>query len=344
MANPDSNCSVAVKSLFKIYGAEPRKCVELLRNGRSKDEILKKHNHVVALNDVNIRIPSGSIQVIMGLSGSGKSTLVRHFNRLIDPTAGSLVVNGVDVTRLNLRELQKFRSFNTAMVFQKFALLPHRTVLDNVVYGLSLRGLPVKDATDRGLVWLERVGLRGYEKRYPSQLSGGMQQRVGLARALAMDAPLLLMDEAFSALDPIIRVDMQNILLELQKDLRKTIVFITHDLDEALRLGDQIAILKDGEIVQQGRAQDILTNPATEYVRNFVGEVNRGRFLRVEAGMSPLRDAVGAPAVRIPLGTTMETAMKAMAENEAAAVCIVDEHTTPVGTLDWKTAVSLTVK
>ncbi|HHV68034.1 MAG TPA: ATP-binding cassette domain-containing protein [Ochrobactrum intermedium] len=340
---PDSACSIAVSELYKIYGPEPTKCIDMLKRGMSKDQVLKRTNHVVALNDVNIRIPSGSIQVIMGLSGSGKSTLVRHFNRLIDPTAGSIAVNGVDVMRLGSEELQKFRSYQTAMVFQKFALLPHRTVLDNVTYGLSLRRPHLHDALDRGMTWLERVGLAGYEKRYPRQLSGGMQQRVGLARALAMDAPLLLMDEAFSALDPIIRVDMQNILLSLQKDLRKTIVFITHDLDEALRLGDQIAIVKGGEIVQQGTAEEIVTKPATEYVRSFVGEVNRGRYLRVEAGMTPWV-AGNEPRLNVPLGTTLDAALKTMAENSTGSVCVVDDRISPVGTLDWKTAVTLTAR
>ncbi|RFC65888.1 quaternary amine ABC transporter ATP-binding protein [Mesorhizobium denitrificans] len=341
---PDNLCSIAVTSLYKIYGPDPDKSIDLLRDGVTKEEILKRTNNVVALNDVNIRIPSGSIQVIMGLSGSGKSTLVRHFNRLIDPTEGSLIVNGVDVMSLSPAELQRFRSYQTAMVFQRFALLPHRTVLDNVIYGLSLRRPHVRDAVDRGMTWLKRVGLEGYEKRYPSQLSGGMQQRVGLARALAMDAPLLLMDEAFSALDPIIRVDMQNILLKLQKDLRKTIVFITHDLDEALRLGDQIAIVKSGEIVQQGTAEQILTKPATDYVKSFVGEVNRGRYLRVEAGMVPWVGGTTRPGLTVPLGTTLEAALKTMAEHETASVCVLDERESPAGTLHLKAAIALTVR
>ena len=224
----------------------------------SKTELNEKHGHVLGLRDINIDMPAGCIQVVMGLSGSGKSTLIRHINRLIDPTAGEVIIDGADVCKMNQNDLRQFRRHKTAMVFQKFALLPHRTVLDNTVYGLEIQGLSREKQEEQARRWIGRVGLKGFEDHYPNQLSGGMQQRVGLARALTNDAPILLMDEAFSALDPLIRMDMQSVLLDLQKEIKKTVVFITHDLDEALRLGDRIAILRDGEVVQQGTGQDIV--------------------------------------------------------------------------------------
>ncbi|SIT38410.1 putative Quaternary-amine-transporting ATPase [Paraburkholderia ribeironis] len=237
---------IKIQNLYKIFGPKAASYVGAVKNGLSKAELLKQHGHVLGLRDINLDIPAGSIQVIMGLSGSGKSTLIRHINRLIDPTAGEVMIGGVDVCKMKEKDLREFRRRHTAMVFQKFALLPHRNVLDNVIYGLEICGVARNAAVETAMRWIERVGLKGFEQRFPNQLSGGMQQRVGLARALAMDAPVLLMDEAYSALDPLIRMDMQTVLLDLQKEIRKTIVFITHDLDEALRLGDQIAILRDG--------------------------------------------------------------------------------------------------
>jgi len=218
----------------------------------------------------------------MGLSGSGKSTLIRHINRLIEPTSGEMVVDGQDVLTLSQKDLLEFRKNKTAMVFQKFALLPHKTVLQNVSFGLFIKEVEQEEAEKKSMHWIDRVGLLGYEHRYPQQLSGGMQQRVGLARALANDPDILLMDEAFSALDPLIRKDMQDILLELQLELKKTVVFITHDLDEALKLGDSIAILKDGSMDQEGNAVDILLDPKTEYVKKFVEDVNRSRVLKAK--------------------------------------------------------------
>ncbi|MDF5436286.1 betaine/proline/choline family ABC transporter ATP-binding protein, partial [Vibrio parahaemolyticus] len=222
----------------------------------------------------NLQIQKGEIFVIMGLSGSGKSTMIRHFNRLIDPTMGQILVEGVDVMQLSNKELEQFRRHKMSMVFQRFGLLPHRTVIDNIAYGLEVQGMNKEARLEKANEWLETVGLTGYEHRYPAQLSGGQQQRVGLARALATDAEILLMDEAFSALDPLIRSEMQDQLVELQQKLHKTIIFITHDLDEALRLGDRIAILKDGELVQQGSPDEILLHPADEYVEAFVKDVN----------------------------------------------------------------------
>ena len=223
----------------------------------------------------------------MGLSGSGKSTLIRHFNRLIEPTAGEIEVAGADVMSLNKKQLQDFRRNKMSMVFQRFGLMPHKTVLQNIAYGLQIQGIDGSTRNQQAEKWLSTVGLDGYANQYPGQLSGGQQQRVGLARALCTDADILLMDEAFSALDPLIRSEMQDQLIELQQTLHKTIVFITHDLDEALRLGDRIAILRDGVLVQQGEPVDILLNPADDYVEAFVKDVNRARALTVETIMQP---------------------------------------------------------
>ena len=233
----------------------------------------------VGLRDINLEIEKGQIFVIMGLSGSGKSTLVRHLNRLIDPTEGAIYVGGIDVMKLSQTELEEFRRHRMSMVFQCFGLLPHRTVLENVAFGLSIQKVAKAEREEKAREWLRSVGLDGYEDQYPSQLSGGQQQRVGLARALCTDPEILLMDEPFSSLDRLIRSGMQDLLVELQDKLHKTIVFITHDLDEALRLGHQIAILKDGVLSQVGRPEEILRNPADDYVEAFVREVNRARGL-----------------------------------------------------------------
>ena len=278
---------IEIKGLYKLFGPNPQKHMPLVHEGLSKDEILARTGHTLGLKDINLKIHRGEISVIMGLSGSGKSTLIRHFNRLIDPTEGQILVDGTDVMTLSEKELEQFRRHKMSMVFQRFGLLPHRTVLDNAAYGLTVQGVARKEAYERGAEWLETVGLAGYENQYPSQLSGGQQQRVGLARALATNAEILLMDEAFSALDPLIRSEMQDQLIELQEKLHKTIIFITHDLDEALRLGNNIAILRDGELVQDDKPEEILLNPATDYVEAFVRDVNRARALTVETVMQP---------------------------------------------------------
>lgn len=265
-----SQGSIEVRHIFKIFGDGEEAAMRLLHQGVSKKEVLAQVGCNVGLNDVSMHIPAGQIFVIMGLSGSGKSTLVRHFNRLIEPTSGEILVNGHNVLTCDPTALRTLRRQTMSMVFQGFGLLPHKTVSDNVAYGLSVRGEKGGEALARVNHWIERVGLKGYEHSYPDELSGGMRQRVGLARALAMDTPILLMDEAFSALDPLIRYDMQTLLLELQSTLQKTIVFITHDLDEALRIGAHIAILRDGELVQIGTPEQILHQPADDYVRRFV--------------------------------------------------------------------------
>ncbi|EGU34002.1 glycine betaine ABC transporter ATP-binding protein [Vibrio ichthyoenteri ATCC 700023] len=299
---------IEISGLYKVFGRNPRSVMEQVKQGDSKDDILKNTGHTVGLKDINLSIKQGEIFVIMGLSGSGKSTLIRHFNRLIDPTEGQILVEGVDVMKLSKTELEQFRRHKMSMVFQRFGLLPHRTVLDNVAYGLEIQGIEKAQRITRATEWLETVGLKGYEKQYPAQLSGGQQQRVGLARALSTDAEILLMDEAFSALDPLIRSEMQDQLIELQETLHKTIIFITHDLDEALRIGDRIAILKDGVLVQQGTPDDILLNPADDYVEAFVKDVNRARALTVETVMQP-------PALRIT-ASTIEEALSQMKKSK----------------------------
>ncbi|MGH8818845.1 MAG: quaternary amine ABC transporter ATP-binding protein, partial [Achromobacter pestifer] len=270
---------IEVKNIYKVFGSHPKKWLQAAQNGMSKEQLLAESGHTLGLRDISLSIEEGSIYVIMGLSGSGKSTLIRHFNRLIEPSAGHILVDGVDVVSLNKRDLEVFRQKKMSMVFQRFGLFPHRTVLDNAAYGLTVQGVGKAEREKRARDWLEQVGLAGFENQYPHQLSGGMQQRVGLARALATDAEILLMDEAFSALDPLIRREMQDQLLQLQAKLNKTIVFITHDLDEALRLGNRIAILKDGELVQEGTPEDILLNPANDYVQSFLQDVNRTKVL-----------------------------------------------------------------
>lgn len=261
---------IEVRHIYKIFGAQAEVGLSMLKQGASKQEVLARTGCNVGLKDVSLSIPRGQIFVIMGLSGSGKSTLVRHFNRLIEPTAGEILVDGRNVVELDTAGLRELRRRNMSMVFQGFGLLPHKTVIDNVGYGLTVRGEKGESVKVNARRWIERVGLKGYEQCYPDELSGGMRQRVGLARALAMDSQVLLMDEAFSALDPLIRYDMQALLLDLQKTLSKTIVFITHDLDEALRIGTNIAILRDGELVQIGTPHDIVENPADDYVKRFV--------------------------------------------------------------------------
>lgn len=290
---------IEISGLYKVFGPKAASVIERVKRGDSKDQVLADTGHTVGLKEIDLKINKGEIFVIMGLSGSGKSTLIRHFNRLIDPTEGKILVEGTDVMQLNQKELELFRRKKMSMVFQRFGLLPHRTVVDNVAYGLEIQGLTKSERNQKANQWLETVGLKGYENQYPSQLSGGQQQRVGLARALCTDAEILLMDEAFSALDPLIRSEMQDQLIELQQKLHKTIVFITHDLDEALRLGDRIAILKDGLLVQQGTPDEILLHPADDYVEAFVKDVNRARALTVETVMNP-------PASRITANTIQE--------------------------------------
>lgn len=330
--------AIEVRNLYKIFGPRGGDYVDAVKNGLGKAELNQKYGHVLGLRDINISMPAGGIMVVMGLSGSGKSTLIRHINRLIDPTAGEVLYDGVDVCKMSENDLREFRRHKTAMVFQKFALLPHRTVLENTVYGLEIQGVGQAEREKRATQWIARVGLSGFENHYPNQLSGGMQQRVGLARALTNDADILLMDEAYSALDPLIRVDMQTVLLDLQKELKKTVVFITHDLDEALRLGDKIAILRDGMVVQQGTGQEIVLNPADEYITAFVKEVNRGRVVNVETIMAPLSgNPEGMPIAK---GTVLEMAARAMTSANQTLAHVVDENNRPVGAISLSAIIS----
>ena len=282
---------VSIRSLYKIFGPRDGDMMDFVRRGMGKAELLDQHKHVLGLQDINVDMQAGEITVVMGLSGSGKSTLIRHLNRLIEPTAGEVLIDGEDVLKLNENDLRDLRRKKMSMVFQKFALLPHRTVIENAMMPLLVQNIDPAVAAKEAQKWLARLGLDGFEHRYPAQLSGGMQQRVGIARALTANTDIMLMDEAFSALDPLIRTDMQNLLLELQKELHKTIIFITHDLDEALKLADHLVILKDGAVVQQGEPQGILLNPCDPYIEDFVSDINRARVLRVRSVMSPVSDA-----------------------------------------------------
>lgn len=303
--------------------------------GSGKPELLKKYGHVLGLKDINIDIREGEITVIMGLSGSGKSTLIRHLNRLIEPTTGQVDVDGEDVLAYDKEKLRNLRREVMSMVFQKFALLPHRTVAENAGTTLKVRGITKQEYLPQAHKWLDRVGLHGYGDHYPHQLSGGMQQRVGIARALTSNSPIMLMDEAFSALDPLIRTDMQDLLLELQTELHKTIVFITHDLDEALKLADHLVILKDGEVVQQGEPQHILLNPNDPYIEDFVSDINRARVLRVRSIMTPVSDAAASSSAHgeVDYNDTLES-MIARSGGDTSHSYVVMREGNAVGTLE----------
>ena len=273
---------IKVENLTKIFGKQVNAALKLVGKQKSKTEILKQTGATVGVYDVSFEVNEGEIFVIMGLSGSGKSTLVRMLNRLIEPTSGNIFIDGENIASMGKETLRKIRREKMSMVFQNFGLFPHRTLVQNTEYGLEIRGISKEERRLKAEKALDNSGLLAFKDQYPNQLSGGMQQRVGLARALANDPEVLLMDEAFSALDPLIRKDMQDELLDLQQTLKKTIIFITHDLNEALRIGDRIALMKDGQIIQIGTGEDILTNPADEYVRSFVEDVDRSKVLTAE--------------------------------------------------------------
>ena len=277
---------IELKNVYKIFGHSPSKILPMVEQGGTKEAILEETGHTIGLNNVSLSIQEGETFVCMGLSGSGKSTLIRHINRLIEPTSGEVSVEGTDVTKLDKKQLIEFRRHKMSMVFQRFGLFPHKTVIENVAYGLQVQKISLEERNKTAMEKIEAVGLIGFEHQYPSQLSGGMQQRVGLARALATNTDIMLMDEAFSALDPLIRSDMQKQLLDLQSELKKTIVFITHDLDESLRLGDHIGILEGGRLVQVGTPIDIVMNPADDYVEAFVKDVNRVKIIKAKAIMT----------------------------------------------------------
>ncbi|GLX69614.1 quaternary amine ABC transporter ATP-binding protein [Paenibacillus glycanilyticus] len=308
---------IEAKQLTKIFGNHPEQALQFLKQGWTKERILKETKMTVGVNQASFHIEAGEIFVIMGLSGSGKSTLIRLLNRLIEPSSGQLLFEGRDIVQMSAKELRQFRRKKMGMVFQKFALFPHRTVLQNVEYGLEVQGIEKQARRQMAEQSLQLVGLGGWENSYPDQLSGGMQQRVGLARGLANDPDILLMDEAFSALDPLIRKDMQDELLQLQANMKKTIIFITHDLDEALRIGDKIALMKDGVIVQIGTPDEILINPATPYVEKFIEDVDLSKVL------------TAAHVMRKPATITLErgprVALQLMKEQGVSSLYVTDK-------------------
>lgn len=309
---------VKVNHLTKIFGKKTKPALEMIRANKSKTEILEKTGATVGVYDVNFEVEEGEIFVIMGLSGSGKSTLIRLLNRLIEPTSGNIYIDGQDISSLDKEGLREVRRNKMSMVFQNFGLFPHRTILENTEYGLEIRGVPKVERQAKAEKALENSSLIAFKDQLPSQLSGGMQQRVGLARALANDPEILLMDEAFSALDPLIRREMQDELLDLQENVKKTIIFITHDLNEALRIGDRIALMKDGQIMQIGTGEEILTNPANEYVRTFVEDVDRSKVLTAQNIMVP------ALTTNIEIdGPTV--ALKRMRQEEVSMLLAVDK-------------------
>lgn len=326
---------IDIQDLHLIFGPKKKKAMQMLKAGKTKEEILREAESTVAVKDANFQIEEGEIFVLMGLSGSGKSTLLRCLNRLITPTSGKILCNGHDIATLSEEELLQVRRKEFAMVFQNFGLLPHRTVVDNIAFGLELQGVDKNERHRIALESMEVVGLKGYENQMCNELSGGMQQRVGLARALANDPEVLLMDEAFSALDPLIRVQMQDELLELQSKLKKTIVFITHDLSEAIKLGDRIAIMKDGEIVQIGTSEDILTSPANEYVERFVEHVDRGGIVTAESVM------INKPLVARIKKEGTEVIIRKMKEKSISTIPAIDKDGVLIGELRLRDLVKL---
>ncbi|PTJ27576.1 glycine betaine/L-proline ABC transporter ATP-binding protein [Staphylococcus simulans] len=322
---------VRVRNLTKVFGRNSQKALKMVKNGDSKQEILEKTGATVGVYDASFDVEDGEIFVIMGLSGSGKSTLVRLINRLIEPTSGSVYINEDDVSKMSKNELREVRRTKVNMVFQNFGLFPKRTVLENAEYGLEIRGVEKEKRRNQAEKALEDTGLLSFKDQYPNQLSGGMQQRVGLARALANDSEILLMDEAFSALDPLIRRDMQNDLLELQRKVKKIIIFITHDLNEALRIGDRIALMRDGKIMQIGTGEEILTNPANDFVKEFTEDVDRSKVLTAENIMEP------------PLTINIETegpnvALQRMRQEEVSMLLAIDRNRKLKGSISAESA------
>ena len=316
---PESEPIIRVQNLTKVFGHDPEKALKLHRSGRSKKEVYDETKATIALHNVSFEVMRGETFVLMGLSGSGKSTLLRCINRLIDPTEGEIEIDGVNIVGIDHEELRNIRRHKLGMIFQNFALLPQRNILDNVAFGLEVMGIPKTERNQRAEEVLEMVGLGGYGPSMPSELSGGMKQRVGLARALTSDPDVLLMDEAFSALDPLIRRDMQDELLELQERLGKTIIFVTHDLDEALKLGTRIALMKDGAIVQIGTPEDILTNPENAYVEKFVADVDLTRVLTAKDVMrrpEPVAQCTAGPRVALHL----------MEEHDISMIFVITRH------------------
>lgn len=310
---------IEMKNLFLIFGTAKKQALRMLKSGKSKKEIHQRTKCTIAVNNVSLSIKESEIFVVMGLSGSGKSSLLRCFNMLNVPTSGSISIDGEDITKMNKSKLLNLRRKKVGMVFQNFGLLPHKTIIDNVAFGLEIQDINLKERYEKAKEIIKIVGLSGYENEYPYQLSGGMQQRVGIARAIATDSQILLMDEAFSALDPLIRTQMQDDLLDIQQKLKKTIIFITHDLDEALKLGNTIAIMKDGVIVQQGSPEDILMNPADDYVKAFIGNVDLSKIITASTIMEPFR-------ARVQLGKDgLASALRLMERHTLRFVAVTSE-------------------
>jgi glycine betaine/proline transport system ATP-binding protein len=313
----EEKVEVLCQNLWKVFGPHPESVLDVVNNGATKQEVLEQTGHVIAVKDVSFEVRENEIFVIMGLSGSGKSTLIRCINRLIEPTKGKVLVDGADIAQMSDTELQELRRHKLSMVFQGFGLLPHRSVLSNVAFGLELRGEDKKERQEKAIQVLELVGLKGWEGSRIYELSGGMQQRVGLARALAVDSEIILMDEAFSALDPLIRRQMQDEFINLRSVVKKTVLFITHDFIEALKLGDRIAIMSDGEIVQVGTAEEIVAHPADEYVSEFVKDVPRGKVVAVESIMEQ-------PPVLVGSAQSLEVAIEGMRVKRVTVAFVVD--------------------
>ncbi len=312
-----SDYIIETQNVSKLYGLRREDAMEMLRNGATKDEVYRKIGVTTALYDVSLKIPRGGIFVIIGLSGSGKSTMVRCFNRLNRPTSGSILFDGVDLTKLSKKELREFRRHKIAMVFQSFGLMSHRDVLGNVAYGLEVRGISRAEREQRAKEAISLVGLEGWEKTMIENLSGGMRQRVGLARALANDPEVLLMDEPFSALDPLVRKDMQFELLTIQRKLGKTVIFITHDIDEAFKLGDTVAIMRDGQVIQVDTPERMSSNPADDYVRRFIDSADKSKVLSV-------RNIMITPSSLIKISDGIDHALREMRKNELSSVYVVD--------------------
>jgi len=327
---------ISIRNLYKVFGDNPKVMMQYLLRGMTKKTLLDEHNHVLGLSNINLEIKAKHIHVVMGLSGSGKSTLIRHINRLIEPTSGKIIVGGKNIIEMSKDELREFRRNKASMVFQKFGLLPHRTVIQNVAYGLLIQGVNKSEASERAQNWIDKVALNGFENNYPHQLSGGMQQRVGLARALATDSGILLMDEAFSSLDPLIRASMQDILLALQEELNKTIVFITHDLNEAIRIGDYISILSEGSIIQTGSTEDILLRPKNKYISNFIKDINRGRVIKISSIMQKTNIAKGP---KILFSKSIEEALPIIASAPNGLAVVVDGEGKTIGKVSLDSAV-----
>ncbi len=324
---------VSCQNVWKIFGPDPESVWDIIGNGVSKQDALEKTGHVIAVKDVSFEVNESEIFVIMGLSGSGKSTLVRCINRLIEPTRGNILIDGTNLARMDGNELKELRRHKISMVFQNFGLLPHRSVLDNIAFGLEVRGDSRKARHQKAMQTLEVVGLSGWGKSRIYELSGGMQQRVGLARALAVDSEIVLMDEPFSALDPLIRRQMQDEFTSLRSVVKKTVIFITHDFLEALRLGDRIAIMKDGEIVQTGTPEEIVSNPADDYVSEFVKDVPRGKVISAESIMEP-------PPVVVKSDEDIERAIEGMKTKRATVAFVVDTNNKLQGTVTMEQAIS----